>query len=115
VREEGRQRRDGRATRAITIRDLLTHTAGISYGTEEAVAASYEAKGWAGRGFGCTPRTRTSQSATRWTARIAALRGAAGEAWVYGYNSDILGCVVERASGMPLDQFIASRITGPLA
>ena len=37
-----------------------------------------------------------------------------GEAYVYGYNTDILGCVVERASGMPLDQFIARRITGPL-
>jgi CubicO group peptidase (beta-lactamase class C family) len=37
-----------------------------------------------------------------------------GEAWVYGYNIDILGCVVERVSGMPLDRFIASRITEPL-
>ncbi len=33
---------------------------------------------------------------------------------MYGYNTDILGCVVERASGMPLDKFIAARITGPL-
>ena len=33
------------AKRAITIRDLLTHTAGISYGTEPAVAALYAAKG----------------------------------------------------------------------
>jgi CubicO group peptidase (beta-lactamase class C family) len=31
------------AKRAITIRDLLTHTAGISYGTEETVASLYEA------------------------------------------------------------------------
>ena len=37
-----------------------------------------------------------------------------GEAWVYGYNTDILGCVVERAAGMPLDEFIRTRITGPL-
>ena len=27
-----------------------------------------------------------------------------GESYVYGYNTDILGCVVERASGMPLDR-----------
>lgn len=33
------------AKRAITIQDLLTHTAGISYGTEKQVAALYEAKG----------------------------------------------------------------------
>jgi CubicO group peptidase (beta-lactamase class C family) len=37
-----------------------------------------------------------------------------GEAFVYGYNTDILGCVVERASGTPLDEFIRTRITGPL-
>ncbi len=37
-----------------------------------------------------------------------------GEAFVYGYNTDILGCVVEKASGMPLDEFIRTRITGPL-
>src|SRR5690606_22033142 len=37
-----------------------------------------------------------------------------GAAWVYGYNTDVLGCVVERASGMPLDRFIRERITGPL-
>ena len=37
-----------------------------------------------------------------------------GEAYVYGYNTDILGCVVEKASGMPLDQFVRSRITEPL-
>src|SRR3954454_12414860 len=37
-----------------------------------------------------------------------------GAAFVYGYNTDILGCVVEKASGMPLDQFIRTRITEPL-
>ena len=37
-----------------------------------------------------------------------------GEAYVYGYNTDILGCVVERASGLSLDDFIRTRITGPL-
>jgi CubicO group peptidase (beta-lactamase class C family) len=37
-----------------------------------------------------------------------------GEKFVYGYNTDILGCVVEKASGMPLDEFVRTRITGPL-
>jgi CubicO group peptidase (beta-lactamase class C family) len=37
-----------------------------------------------------------------------------GEAFVYGYNTDILGCVVEKASGVPLDEFIRTRITEPL-
>ncbi|MBA3673077.1 MAG: serine hydrolase, partial [Gemmatimonadaceae bacterium] len=48
--------------------------------------------------------------------RLATLPFAAqpGESFVYGYNTDVLGCVVERASGMPLDVFVATRITGPL-
>jgi CubicO group peptidase (beta-lactamase class C family) len=37
-----------------------------------------------------------------------------GEAWVYGYNTDILGCIAERAAGQPLDQLIRERITQPL-
>src|SRR5262249_47891491 len=31
-----------------------------------------------------------------------------------GYNTDVLGCIAERASGMPLDELIRTRITGPL-
>jgi CubicO group peptidase (beta-lactamase class C family) len=37
-----------------------------------------------------------------------------GEAWVYGYNTDVLGCIVEKASGKPLDAYIRDRITTPL-
>ena len=37
-----------------------------------------------------------------------------GEAWVYGYNTDVLGCIVEKASGMPLDAYIRDHITAPL-
>ena len=37
-----------------------------------------------------------------------------GDRFVYGYNTDILGCIVEKASGMSLDEFIRSHITGPL-
>ena len=51
---ERARRRHARCPRAapITIRDLLTHTAGISYGTEPSVAALYEAKGL-GPAAGC--------------------------------------------------------------
>src|SRR3954463_16048944 len=44
------------AKRGITIRDLLTHTAGISYGTDTSVAALYEAKGLGpAAGYGWVP------------------------------------------------------------
>lgn len=104
------------AKRAITIRDLLTHTAGISYGTEPQVAAEYEAKGLGpAAGFGWFTADKNEPICDTME-RLGTLPFVAqpGEAWVYGYNTDILGCVVERVSGTPLDEFIRTRITGPL-
>ena len=104
------------ARRAITIRDLLTHTAGISYGTDALVSAMYEAKGLGpAAGFGWYTADKDEGTCATME-RLATLPFVSqpGEAYVYGYNTDILGCVVERASGMPLDQFIATRITTPL-
>jgi CubicO group peptidase (beta-lactamase class C family) len=104
------------AKRPITIADLLTHTAGISYGTEPQVVALYEAKGLgpaAGNGWYTADKTEPICETME---RLGTLPFVSqpGEAYVYGYNTDILGCVVEKASGMPLDQFIRTRITGPL-
>lgn len=105
------------AKRAITIRDLLTHTSGISYGTDLHVAASYEAKGlgpaasrW---GFYIADRTERICDLMEQIGGLPAV-SQPGEAFVYGYSTDILGCVVERASGMPLDTFVRTRITDPL-
>lgn len=104
------------ARRAITIRDLLTHTAGISYGTSASVAKLYEAKGLGpAAGYGWYTADK-EEGVCETMERLATLPFAAqpGADWVYGYNTDILGCVVERASGMSLDEFFRSRITGPL-
>ncbi len=104
------------ARRQINVRDLLTHTAGISYGTGRAVADRY-AKASLGpeAGFGWYTADKDEPICTTME-RLGTLPFAAqpGESWVYGYNTDILGCIVERASGMPLDQFVRSRITEPL-
>ena len=104
------------ARRQITIFDLLTHTAGISYGGEPFVAAQYQAKGLgraAGNGWYTADKT---EPVCETMERLATLPFVSqpGEAFVYGYNTDILGCVVERASGLPLDEFVRTRITGPL-
>ncbi len=104
------------AKRAITIRDLLTHTAGISYGTDPQVRDLYAPKGLGpAAGFGWYTADK-SEPICDSMERLGTLPFVAqpGEAFVYGYNTDILGCVVEKASGMPLDEFIRTRITGPL-
>jgi CubicO group peptidase (beta-lactamase class C family) len=104
------------AKRPIVIRDLLTHTAGISYGTDASVAAQYEAKGLGpAAGYGWFTADKDEPICDTME-RLGALPFVAqpGEAWVYGYNTDILGCIVEKASGTPLDAFIRTRITYPL-
>ena len=102
--------------RQITIRDLLTHTSGYSYGTDSLVAPLYAAQGLgpvAGYGWYTADKTEGICASME---RVAALPAVAqpGTQWVYGYNTDILGCVVERVSGVPLDEFIRTRIAAPL-
>lgn len=98
------------AKREINVRDLLTHTAGISYGWGPA-SALWKAAGIQGWYLADRP-----EPITNLVDRIAALPFDAqpGEAFVYGYNTDVLGAVVEKASGQPLDVFFRERITGPL-
>lgn len=104
------------AHRPITIRQLLTQTAGLSYGTDSLIREDYRAAGLgpaAGYGWYLADKAEPVCSTME---RLATLPLAAqpGEAWIYGYASDVLGCVVERVSGMALDRFLRQRIFTPL-
>ena len=105
------------ARRAITIRDLLTHTAGISYGGEPLIASLYNEKdlGSSPSMYGWYTAGR-SEPICQTMDRLGTLPFVQqpGAAWVYGYNTDVLACVVERASGLSLDAFVRERITSPL-
>jgi CubicO group peptidase (beta-lactamase class C family) len=101
---------------AITIHQLLTQTAGLSYGTDSLIREDYRAAGLGpAAGYGWYLADKAEPVCTTME-RLATLPLAAqpGEAWIYGYASDVLGCVVERASGLPLDQFFRQRIFTPL-
>jgi len=98
------------AKRPITIRDLLTHTAGISYGDGPAREDYIKAGvyGW--------NLSAKDISIGDYIKKLAALPFDAqpGERFVYGYNTDILGYLIERVSGMSLAEYIEKRISGPL-
>jgi CubicO group peptidase (beta-lactamase class C family) len=98
------------AKRPITIRDLLTHTAGVSYGTGPGE------KEWRDAGIFGWYFADKIEPVSAVVSRMAKLPMAAqpGEQWVYGYNTDILGVVVEKLSGQTLDQFFRSRLIEPL-
>lgn len=97
----------------VTIRQLLTHTSGISYpqiGTREANAIYYKAGLMAG--IGVDPG-RSLEADVNTIARLPLLHQP-GEKFTYGFNTDILGFLVEYFSGMSLDAFFRTRIFEPL-
>jgi CubicO group peptidase (beta-lactamase class C family) len=98
------------AKREITIRDLLTQSAGINYGDGPA-AQQYKDAGV----FGWYLADKKEPIGVL-AERLAKMPFTAqpGEKYVYGYATDIMGAVIEKASGMPLDQFFQKRIFEPL-
>lgn len=98
------------ARRPIQIRDLLTHTAGLTYGNGLAVER-YKAAGL--HGWYLADKDETIADCINRLATLP-LHGHPGEAWQYGYGTDVLGYLVEVVSGQTLDRFIAERICAPL-
>jgi len=99
-----------KAARPITVRDLLTHTSGFGYGNGVG-GDLWAAAGQTGYYF--ADRNETIRESVR---RIATLPAHAqpGTQWIYGYNTDILGALVEVVAGKPLDQVLHERIFEPL-
>ena len=96
--------------RPVTIRDLLTHTAGISYGYGPG-GDRWEEAGITGWYF-----ADRDEPVRATVDRMAALpfQAQPGQAFVYGYSTDILGALVEEVSGQTLDGFLRSRMFEPL-
>jgi CubicO group peptidase (beta-lactamase class C family) len=98
------------ARRPIQIRDLLTHTAGLTYGDGLALER-YKAAGL--HGWYLANKDETIGECINRLATLP-LHGHPGESWQYGYGTDVLGYLVEVVSGQTLDRFIEERICRPL-
>lgn len=96
--------------RPITIRDLMRHTAGLTYG-DGLASEDYKKANLSGWYF--ANHDEPIGAAIDRLGKLP-LHGQPGEAWQYGFSSDVLGRLIEVVSGLPLDRFIEERITKPL-
>ena len=99
------------ATEPMRVWHLLTHTSGLTYGFHRVhtVDAIYRAAGFDPG----APRGMDLAAACDGWASLPLLFEPGAE-WNYGVSTDVLGRVVEVASGQTLDEFFADRIFGPL-
>jgi CubicO group peptidase (beta-lactamase class C family) len=95
------------ATRPITFKHVLTHTAGFKNSYRGLTREEY-AKTYA--------RKNSSETMTDVVKRLATmpLNFNPGEAWEYGPATDVVGRLVEVISGMTLDDYLEKKILAPL-
>ena len=98
------------AERPITVADLLTHTAGLSYSilNQHPVDEMYRRAGIDALERGGSLAERIDRLAT------LPLRHQPGTRWSYSMATDVLGRVVEVVDGRPFDEALHARVLEPL-
>lgn len=95
----------------ITIAQLLSHTAGLSYGFFEPADSAYRRLA-VSDGLDSVPGLTLDENLRRLAQ--APLAFPPGQGWRYSLAIDVLGAVIEKASGQTLAEAVAGRVTGPL-
>jgi len=101
-----------KSVRPMTIRDLLTHTAGLSYGFDKNFVLDQLYQQYVWGAIEANPTLTLSE----WIGAIAGLPLAyqPGTRYLYGVATDVLGYLVQVVSGMPFADFLQERIFAPL-
>ncbi|HUZ38275.1 MAG TPA: serine hydrolase domain-containing protein, partial [Streptosporangiaceae bacterium] len=99
------------ATEPVRVWHLLTHTAGLTYGFHRVhpVDAMYRAAGFE---WSTPAAVDLAQACDIWAGLPLLFQP--GAEWNYSVATDVLGRVIEVVSGTSLDEFLATRILGPL-
>jgi CubicO group peptidase (beta-lactamase class C family) len=99
------------AVEPMRVWHLLTHTAGLTYGFHRVhpVDAMYRAAGFE---WSSPAGMDLAQACDAWAGLPLLFQP--GAEWNYSVATDVLGRVVEVASGQSLDEFFAARVLGPL-
>jgi CubicO group peptidase (beta-lactamase class C family) len=103
------------ANRPISVRDLLTFRMG--FGVIMAPPDTYPIqKAVSERLVDHWPLNPSTPAPDEWIRRFATLPllHQPGEKWMYGTGSDVLGVLIARASGQPLERFFQERLFEPL-
>jgi CubicO group peptidase (beta-lactamase class C family) len=102
------------ARRPMTIRDLLTHTSGLTYGFvfHDPIDAAYRRLGISSGAPGEGPASTLEETAHK-LAGIPLLFSP-GTRWNYSVSTDIAGYLVQLISGQRFDEFLRTRIFEPL-
>jgi CubicO group peptidase (beta-lactamase class C family) len=95
-------------TNPPTVKDLLRHTTGYSYGGTGVAQVDLMQKK-----ADVFARDNTLADFSKGMATVP-LVFEPGQRWMYGVSTDILGAVVQSASGMPFETFLQKRIFAPL-
>jgi CubicO group peptidase (beta-lactamase class C family) len=105
------------AHRSITLRDLLTFRMGFGliWGPQDATPIQRAAAALDLQAFG-PPKPRVQPAPDEWMRRFATLplMHQPGERWMYNTGAEVLGVLLARAAGQPLEALLRTRLFEPL-